>query len=90
MPHVGLFPKEFAPPEAFLPKKNLLSPSISLASSILLSYNLYFFKLSLIVYTNKMLVPVCPFYLSHRDGIIHHGLEILLSCDFVCSIHSLP
>lgn len=66
MPHIGLFPKEFAPPEAFLPKKNLLSPSISLASSILLSYNLYFFKLSLIVYTNKMLY-LCVLFICHTE-----------------------
>ena len=42
MPHVGLFPKEFASPRAFTSKKNLYLPSISLGSFLLLSDNLYF------------------------------------------------
>lgn len=88
MPHVGLFPKEFASPGAFTSKKNLYSPSISLGSFILLSDNLCFLKSNLIVCTNKMPVFVCPLCLSHRDGIFCHQLEILWELWF-CLFNSL-
>lgn len=78
MPHIGLFPKEFASFGAFTAKKNLNLPLISLGSFILLHDNLYFLKLNLIIHTHKMLVFVCPLYLSHRDRIIHQQLRAVL------------